>query len=94
MKRRNKLYFYPIYFDSELTRNHGRRVNKKIAVKSPSLENMAKAAASLGYQFELEPTKAHPKCWWNKGRIAIVNPSDKKGRILVKLSKKMKKSKK
>ncbi|MHA1378803.1 MAG: signal recognition particle subunit SRP19/SEC65 family protein [Candidatus Helarchaeota archaeon] len=94
MKRRNKLYFYPLYFDFEKSRNQGRRVNKKIAIKAPSLEIITKTAASLGYKFEIEPGKAHPKAWWNQGRLAIINPTEKKSTILVKLSKKMKQTKK
>ncbi len=93
MKKRNKIYFYPAYFDLEKTRNQGRRVSKKKAVKSPSLESIASAAASLGYKFELEPGKAYPKCWWNAGRVAILEPSEKKSKVLINLTKKMKKMK-
>lgn len=93
MKKRNKLYIYPIYFDSERSRNQGRRVNRKMAVKSPTLEIIAKTAASLGYKLEIEPEKAHPKTWWNKGRLAILSSTEKKGKILIKISKKLKKTK-
>ena len=90
MKKRNKLYFYPAYFDSEKTRTQGRRVSKKLAIKSPTLEIMAKSASSLGYKYEIEIGKAYPKFWWSPGRLAILNPSEKKGKILIKLTKKMK----
>ncbi|NVM02983.1 MAG: signal recognition particle protein Srp19 [Candidatus Helarchaeota archaeon] len=94
MKKRNKLYFYPAYFDTEKTRGEGRRVSKKLAVKSPSLEMMAKSASALGCKFEIEIGKAYPRSWWSPGRLAILNPSEKKGKILIKLTKKMKKLKK
>lgn len=93
MKKRNKIYFYPSYFDSEKSRNEGRRVSKKLAIKSPTLEMLENSAASLGYQFEVEIEKAYPKCWWTRGRLAIVNPTEKKTKILIKLSKDIKRSK-
>ena len=68
----NKYVIYPLYFDSTVSRLNGRKVAKKYTVEKPSLENIAKAAKSLGLNPILEKDKIHPSTPWKKeGRILV-----------------------
>ena len=67
----------------------GRRVPKNLARTHPTLDKLALAARSLGLEFKIEPEKAHPKAWWEPGRIAV-KKVEKKEILLKKLAKKMK----
>ena len=62
----NKYVIYPLYFDSAVSRLNGRKVAKKHAVEKPSLENIAKAAKSLGLNPILEKDGIHPSTPWKK----------------------------
>jgi len=75
-KDEDKYVIWPIYFDKSVSRLNGRKVAKKHAVEKPSVEDIAKAAKSLGLNPALEKTVSHPSQPWKKdGRILI----DKKG---------------
>ena len=63
---------YPAYFDLGRSRDEGRRVAKKLAVESPTTEEIAKAARALGLAPEIEATKAHPVTPWKReGRVLV-----------------------
>lgn len=67
---RDHIVIWPIYFDSRKSRKEGRRVPKKLAVPSPDIEEIAKAAKDAGYDVILEEGSTHPT-------------QDRKGRILI-----------
>jgi signal recognition particle subunit SRP19 len=92
-KKDNKMIIWPEYFDQTLTRTGGRRVPKKLATASPSIEVIQKAAKSLGYKPVLERDKKYPKKWWRKegGRILINSKGISKTKILMNIAKRMKK---
>ena len=93
VKKRKLQYYYPLYFDKTRSRGEGRRVNKNVARPNPSLELLVRAAQSLNLEFKVEPEKAHPKKWWEPGRIAIPM-KEKKQVLLNKISRKLKSLKK
>ncbi|MDX1534913.1 MAG: signal recognition particle subunit SRP19/SEC65 family protein, partial [Thermoplasmata archaeon] len=63
---------YPLYFDGAVSREDGRRVSTKVAVRDPTLEELAEAARRSDYRVEVEPGAAHPR-----------RPAKREGRILI-----------
>lgn len=72
MRDRGKLVIWPAYIDQTRTRNMGRIIALKNAVKEPQLNEIKEAARKLGLNPEVEPEKAYPKSWWEKsGRVLV-----------------------
>ena len=66
------IVIWPTYLDKKVSRSGGRRIPRRISVKSPKLDEIAKALRKLGLEVEIEPDKAYPKRWWDeKGRILV-----------------------
>ena len=63
---------YPAYFDAGRSREQGRRVAKRLAVESPTIEDIAAAARALKIEPTLEEGKAHSATPWRKeGRVLV-----------------------
>ncbi|MDQ1253683.1 MAG: signal recognition particle subunit [Euryarchaeota archaeon] len=72
MKDRGKLVIWPAYIDQTRTRDMGRIISLKNAVKEPQLNEIKEAARKLGLNPEVEPEKAYPKsCWEKSGRVLV-----------------------
>ena len=78
----DKYVVWPIYFDKSVSRLSGRKVSKKNAVDKPNLEDIAKAAKSLGLNPVLEKEYAYPSKHWKKDGRLLVDKKDKKSKIL------------
>ena len=85
-KDENKYVIYPLYFDSVVSRLNGRKVAKKHAVEKPSLENIAKAAKSLGLNPILEKDGIHPSAPWKKEGRILVEKKGPKTKLLIQLA--------
>jgi signal recognition particle subunit SRP19 len=85
MEKRNYKIIWPNYIDASKSRKEGRKVNLKLAIEKVKLTEIASAAQSLGFQYELEEDKSYPRTWWEKGRIKILNVNEKKIAILKKI---------
>ena len=86
------IVLYPAYFDLGRTRARGRRVAKKWAVDSPTLEELAAAAKALGLEPQVESGKAFPSSpWRHEGRV-LVRADYYKTSILQKVAQKIKAS--
>ena len=85
-KDENKYVIYPLYFDSAVSRLNGRKVAKKHAVEKPSLENIAKAAKSLGLNPILEKDGFHPSTPWKKEGRILVEKKGPKTKLLIQLA--------
>jgi signal recognition particle subunit SRP19 len=78
----DKYVIWPLYFDKSISRVKGRRVSKKYAIEKPSIEDIAKAAKSLGLNPILEKSCTHPSFpHKNDGRI-LVDKKDAKSKLL------------
>ncbi|HJJ30415.1 MAG TPA: signal recognition particle subunit SRP19/SEC65 family protein [Methanocorpusculum sp.] len=66
-------FLYPCYFDAALTRNEGRRVAKSLAVSSPNMAMISRAAKVGGITVLEEERDAHHPAQWHKagGRIRV-----------------------
>lgn len=83
----NKFVIYPIYFDKTISKSSGRKICLKNAVEKPNIEDIAKAAKSLGLNPILEKEPAHPLHPWKKEGRILVDKKYSKNRILISISK-------
>ncbi len=83
----NKFVIYPIYFDKTVSRFSGRKVSLKNAIEKPNIEDIVKAAKSLGLNPVLEKESAHSSYPWRKEGRILVDKKNSKSKILVSISK-------
>jgi len=84
-----KFVIYPIYFDKKVSRKDGRKVTKKQAIEKPAIDDIFKAAKSLGLNPEIEKEVSYPsRHWKNEGRV-VIDQKDSKNNLLRKISKKL-----
>ncbi len=89
-KGNRPIVLYPAYFDLGRSRAHGRRVAKKWAIESPTVEEVVAAAKALGLQPELDAGKAFSRSHWrHEGRV-LVRADYYKTSILQKVAQRMK----
>jgi len=81
-----KYIIWPIYFDKSVSRLSGRKVSKKYAVEKPLVENIAKAAKSLGLNPVLEKDCAYPSKHWKKDGRVIIDKKGSKSKLLVQIA--------
>jgi signal recognition particle subunit SRP19 len=81
-----KHVIYPLYFDRSVSRLNGRKVSQKHAVEKPSLENIAKAAKSLGLNPILEKNAIHSSTPWKREGRLLVDMKGPKSKLLLQLS--------
>ena len=79
---------YPVYFDASKTRQEGRRVSAKFAVKNPLAREIVEAVSSIvgampNVRIAFEPDKIHPKDWSNPGRVRVQLREKETGKWLV-----------
>ena len=89
MRKQNKIFLWGVYFDANKTRNEGRRVPKNLAVSSPKLEELQRAAKRLGLQPEILSDAAHPSSPWRKTGLIIIPKKESKGKTLTKVAKEL-----
>jgi len=88
----NQVVIWCSYFNEEIPLSKGRRIGKKHALKSPTLEMLTNAAKDAGFVFDVEADKAFPSQWWEKeGRIIVNRSRDhlSKTKIINQLAKQM-----
>ena len=89
MRKQNKIFLWSVYFDSNKTRNEGRRVPKKLAVSSPKLEELQRAAKKLGLQPEAVFDAAYPHSSLRKSGLLMLPKTESKGKTLKKIAKEL-----
>ncbi|MDR3205858.1 MAG: signal recognition particle subunit SRP19/SEC65 family protein [Candidatus Methanoplasma sp.] len=86
------IVLWPEYFDIDRTRGEGRRLPKKLCVKEPDLDIIAKGAMILDLEYIVFENKAYPANWAAKrgcvrverGKMSKTELLPKIGEILVK----------
>ena len=83
-------FLYPSYFNAELTRSEGRRVNKSLAAASPNLAQVARAAKQCGVTvLDEERDALHPARWFSReGRLRVEYEGSKE-ELLQKIARKL-----
>lgn len=85
MRKHNKIFLWSVYFDSNKSRSAGRRVPKKLAVSSPKVEEIQRAAKRLGLQPEVVSDVAHPSLPWLKSGLVSLPKDEPKNEVLKKI---------
>ncbi len=87
MRKRGYWIIWTVYFDITKSRALGRKLPKGLCVKSPSIEELVKAAQKLGLEFEIYPEKKHPASWFEgpHGCIAVRKIEGLRKRELLKM---------
>jgi len=88
-KGEDKYVVWPIYFDKSESRLSGRKIPKKSAVEKPNIEDISKAAKSLGLNPILEKEYAYPSKPWKKDGRILVDKKDTKSNILKQIANRM-----
>ncbi|MEN2974278.1 MAG: signal recognition particle subunit SRP19/SEC65 family protein [Candidatus Caldarchaeales archaeon] len=73
MIKKDGYTIWPVYFDKNIPRSRCRRVKLDLAVKNPSIEDIVKAAESLGWEVKVEKG-SYPSMWWIKTGKVLVKP--------------------
>jgi len=89
MRKQNKIVLWPVYFDSNKSRMEGRRVPKKLAIPSPKLEEIQKAAKRMGLQPEIAPDAVYPRSPRQKIGLLVIPKKDSKAETLRKIAKEL-----
>ena len=82
----DKYVIWPVYFDKSVSKLEGRKISKKNAVEKPSIEDIVKAAKSLGLNPVLEKDVAHPSRYWKKEGRVLIDKKDSKTKLLNKIA--------
>ena len=85
----DKYVIWPIYFDKSISRLSGRKVPKKVAVEKPNIEDISKAAKSLGLNPVIEKECSYPSKHWKKEGRILVDKKDSKSKILKQIANRM-----
>lgn len=89
MRKQNKIFLWPTYFDTNKTRQEGRRVPKKYAVSAPKVEELLRAAKRLGLQPTVVSDAAHPSSHWVRSGLLVVPKKESKGETVTKVAKEL-----
>jgi len=89
MRKQDKVILWPAYFDSTRTRTEGRRVPKNLAVPSPKLEELQKAAERIGLHSEAVLEAKCPSAPWQKTGMILVSKKGSKTRIIREIAKEL-----
>jgi len=89
MRKQDRIVLWPAYFDSTKTRLQGRRIPKGLAVTSPRLDELQKAAERCGLQPEVVLGVKHPHSPWQKSGLVSVPKSASKMQIIRRVAKEL-----
>jgi signal recognition particle subunit SRP19 len=82
-KKEKFIVLYPEYFNVKYSRAEGRKVPRKLAKKSPTIEDIEKSAKALGLTPIVEKDKSYPRTWHKKrGRVLIEKKKINKTELL------------
>lgn len=89
MKLRDKKVIWPSNLSKDVSRRNGRKLPRKIAIKSVTIDEINTTARLLGLRVELFPKKSIPNHSWSNEGYITVNFDGPKKEILVLLAKKI-----
>ncbi|MEM2273252.1 MAG: signal recognition particle subunit SRP19/SEC65 family protein [Candidatus Bathyarchaeia archaeon] len=83
MRRKDMIILWPVYFDTLRSRREGRRLPKRLCIRSPNILMLEKAVKNLGLNYEICPEASYPRLPWIKmGFIAVSKSGKRKSQIL------------
>lgn len=91
MRDEGKLVIWPASIDRSRSRREGRIISRKSSVSDPKLDEITKAAQSLGLNPRVEADKAYPRSWWEKSGRVMVDKTASKNTVARNIAKIIKK---
>lgn len=88
-RKDDKYILYPLYFDNSISRKKGRRITLESSLEKPTIEQIAKAAQSLGLHPILERDFSHPSRHWKQDGRVLVDKKDSKEKILQQIAQRL-----
>ena len=67
---------WPAYLDADLSRSEGRRVPQDLAVRDPTVEEIAAAVQQVGYDAVVERDRTYPREYEPRGRVIVKDADD------------------
>jgi signal recognition particle subunit SRP19 len=67
---------WPAFLDADLSRSEGRRVSRSLAVREPTVDEIAKAVQQVGYDAVIERDKTYPREYEPRGRVLVKGADD------------------
>ena len=89
MRRKDRLVFWPAYFESENTRGDGRKVPKGKALRGVKVDELYRAAEDLELNPELKPGTAFSRKPWDRIGSVLVDKTKSKTLITAELAARM-----
>lgn len=89
MRRKGKVYIWPLYFEASFSRQESRRVPRELALRNVRLEEIVRAAEDLGLHPEVETMAAHPSQPWGRSGVVLVSRGNSKSLLLRLVAEKM-----
>ncbi len=78
-RKRKSIIIWTVFFDSSRPRSLGRKVPKSLAVRNPTVDELAEAVKALGFECEVHKDKKYPRTWYQdtcQGYVKIFKPPD------------------
>lgn len=82
MRKQDKIILWPVYFDSTKTRLEGRKVPRNLAVPSPKLDELQRAAERISLKPEVVVDAKHPSAPWQKTGMIIIPKKNSKNETI------------
>lgn len=90
MKDYDHVILWLDYFNKGLSRKEGRRVSKELAVFEPKIDELVRAAKSLGYkEVEVNENARYPKRWYQRSGYIMIEKDDSKEIIIQEIAKEL-----
>ncbi|MBS7631076.1 signal recognition particle protein Srp19 [Candidatus Bathyarchaeota archaeon] len=87
--REKRIIIWPKYFDSNYSISEGRKISRQFALKNVRAEEIHNASLELGLKIELRMNAAHPRHPWEKSGMILVEKSQVKRKMLMKIAEKI-----
>jgi len=91
LKRPGKALIWPVNIDLTKTAGQGRKIRRELCVATPKLQEISRAAESLGLEYEVHKDASRPNSWLDKtGYIIVDKRHNSKRKILEMLASEIK----
>jgi signal recognition particle subunit SRP19 len=67
---------WPAALDADRSRSEGRRVPRDLAVREPTVDEIAQAVQQVGYDAVIERDKTYPREYEPRGRVLVKDADD------------------
>ncbi len=94
MKNKKQIFIYPVYFDMSRSRGQGRRVPRKLAVQTPSINELGQIVSTLGLTTETNLEVKYPRFHWVPSGLLLIKRQEdlNKNALIRKIAVQLKKS--